>query len=339
MAIALTAALVAALVAPSTGLAAPDRTSQPSSLYPLPAHEIHPSCTASQRARETAGGGRPEQPKADPRVYGQDLPDPVEVEDHHADLSVLDGKGMWWTVWPGSKVDVETSVSQAKAAGLRQIWVRVGGSTSGWYGGPLLERLLPIAHDRGLAVVAWDTPKLSDPVADAARARHVIEGEFGGEHIDAFSPDIETGGEGTYLSAQRIKVYLSRVRSAAGNMPVVATVMNPTEYQRSYYPYAAEAPYVDAFAPMVYWSCREPGSATAEAIDALSDYRPVHVIGQAYNMASEGGRRGMPSGAEVWRFLDVAKRHGAIGASLYNAASASGPDWSALKGYPWHSDD
>jgi hypothetical protein len=283
--------------------------------------------------------GRPEQPRRDPAVFGQNLPDPVEVAEHHADLSFLNGKGIWWTVWPGANVDVAGAVRRAKAAGLRQIWIRTGGSVSGSYGGPMLERLLPAAHDVGLAVVAWDTPKLSDPVADAARARRLIEGRFGGERIDAFSPDIETGGEGTYLSSQRVKVYLSRVRGAARNLPVIATVMNPTTFQRSYYPYAAMAPYIDAFAPMVYWSCTEPGSATANAIDMLSDYRPVHVIGQGYNMASEGGRRGMPTGAEVWRFLDVAKRHGAAGASLYDAETASDPEWSALGGYPWKSED
>jgi hypothetical protein len=90
---------------------------------------------------------------------------------------------------------------------------------------------------------------------------------------------------------------------------------------------------------MVYWSCTEPGFATADAIDMLSDYRPVHVIGQGYNMASEGGRHGMPTGAEVWRFLDVAKRHGAAGASLYDAETASDPEWSALGGYPWKHED
>jgi hypothetical protein len=185
-------------------------------------------------------------------------------------------------------------------------------------------------------VIAWDFPTLSDPLADAARARRTIRGIFRGQHIDAFSPDIETRPEGVYNSPTRVRVYLSRARAAAGSRPLVATVMNPTPSQRAHYPYAAEARYVDAFAPMVYWGCAEPGVQTARAIARLAALRPVHPIGQAYDMAPEGGRSGQPGGREIWRFLDVAKRHGALGASLYDAETANHDEWTALREYPWH---
>src|ERR1700742_5025813 len=161
MPIALVAALLTALASPTgvaAGIPAADlgSASTPASLYPVPATDpVHPhGCSASQLRAH--GSGRPEQPRRDPAGYGQNLPDPVEVAAHHADLTFLNGKGIWWTVWPGSHVDVAGAVRRAKAAGLRQIWVRTGGSISGWYGGPMLERLLPAAHDVGLAVVAWD---------------------------------------------------------------------------------------------------------------------------------------------------------------------------------------
>ncbi len=38
-------------------------------------------------------------------------------------------------------------------------------------------------------------------------------------------------------------------------------------------------------------------------------------------MASEGGPANLPSGPEVWRFVDVARREGAIGVSLYDLES------------------
>ena len=41
----------------------------------------------------------------------------------------------------------------------------------GYYGGPILEALVPAAHAAGIAVIAWDFPTLSDPAADATRAR------------------------------------------------------------------------------------------------------------------------------------------------------------------------
>ncbi|MHB8451267.1 MAG: hypothetical protein ACYDAQ_12570, partial [Mycobacteriales bacterium] len=103
----------------------------------------------------------------------------------------------------------------------------------------------------------------------------------------------------------------------------------------STYPYRAEAPYVDAFAPMVYWSCTEPGAAVAAAIQALVKLRPVAPIGQGYDMGSEGGRPGLPTGAEIWRFLDVARRDGAVGASLYSLEATGQSQLAALAAYPW----
>jgi len=85
----------------------------------------------------------------------------------------------------------------------------------------------------------------------------------------------------------------------------------------------------------VYWSCTEPGTAVRNTMTALARLRPVAPIGQDYNMASEGGRHGLPSGREIWRFLDVAHRAGAIGASLYDLESGSRPQLAALGAYPW----
>ena len=67
----------------------------------------------------------------------------------------------------------------------------------------------------------------------------------------------------------------------------------------------------------------------------LAALRPVHLIGQSYDMADEGGRHGVPTGREIWRFLDVAKRTGAIGASLYLYTETKAPQWAALSHYPW----
>jgi hypothetical protein len=242
---------------------------------------------------------------------------------------------MWLTTWPDSKIDVATIVARAKAAGLSQLWVRTGGYRQGYYGDPLLTQLLPAAHHNGLAVIAWDFPNLSDPVADAARARRALEGVFGGERLDAFAPDIETTSERVYVSTKRITLYLSLVRSYAGSRPVVATVPRPTPKRLRSYPYAAQVPYVDAFAPMVYWSCTEPGALVGQSFRALAKMRPLHLVGQSYDMAAEGGRHGLPSGREIWRFLDVTKRYGGIGASLFTYETTRAPQWQALGGYPW----
>jgi len=97
--------------------------------------------------------------------------------------------------------------------------VRTGGSIQGWYGDNFLPALLPAAHAAGLQVIAWDFPFLSDPLRDVRRADKAITSRFGGERIDGFSPDIETISEGTFDTARRVRVYLSRVRQLAGTLP------------------------------------------------------------------------------------------------------------------------
>lgn len=248
----------------------------------------------------------------------------------HVSLEALRGKGIWITVFPGDRLDASHVVALARKARLNALYVRTGSSLDGFYGGPLLAQLVPLAHRYEIAVIAWDFPTLSDPAVDASRAADAFR--YG---VDGFSPDIEEEPEGTYLSAHRVAYYLSLVRKYAGTRPVVATVPRPTSLSISGYPYAAEAPFVDAFAPMVYWSCTEPGAAVATAIAALRPLRPVVPIGQDYNMASEGGPTGLPSGLEVWRFVDVARRDGALGVSLFDLESGGSIQLDALSAYPW----
>jgi hypothetical protein len=248
----------------------------------------------------------------------------------HVSLEALRGKGIWITVFPGDHLNASHLVAIARRAGIDALYVRTGSSFDGFYGGPTLAKLVPLAHRSGIAVIAWDFPTLSNPAADAIRAADAFR--YG---VDGFSPDIEEEPEGTYIVARRVAYYLSLVRIDAGSKPVIATVPRPTSLSLASYPYAAEAPFVDAFAPMVYWSCTEPGKAVATAIAALRPLRPVVPIGQDYNMASEGGPAGLPSGLEVWRFVDVARRDGALGVSLYDLESGGSIQLEALAAYPW----
>jgi len=310
---------------------APKKAAAP--LYALPAPPAYPTgCPPRPRPP-----GPPFHPPT-PAVPTAKLPAPVAVpRTRHVDLHAISGKGMWLTTWPDSTVDLAKVVRQARAAGLTQLWIRTGGTKQGWYGAKFLTPLLPLAHAAGLSVIAWDFPALSDPVADAKRAVAAITGTFAGQRIDGFSPDIETIYEGTFNAPRRVALYLSLVRRAAGNLPIVATVMRPTPYQLQTYPYRAESPYVDVFAPMVYWSCSEPGTLAIQSVRVLAKLRPVHLIGQSYDMGPDGGRRGMPSGREIWRFLDAGKRAGAIGASLYVYNETRTAQWTALGAYPWRS--
>ena len=195
----------------------------------------------------------------------------------------------------------------------------------------MIRALARSAHTVGISLIAWDFPTLSNPAVDAARARDALN--LG---ADGFGADIESAPEGTYLTARRVSYYLSLVRAYAGHKPVTGIVSSPTPSWLRFYPYQTVARFVDVLAPMVYWSCTEPGAAVKTAITQLASLRPLAPIGQDYDMATEGGRHGLPTGREVWRFLDVSRRGGAIGASLYDYESGGVAQLAALGGYPWY---
>ena len=270
-----------------------------------------------------------------------DLPEPLPVSTGAADLAPLEGKGMWlWKYRQSEGGDAAAIVDRAVSAGLRQLWVRVGDSRDGFYAADVLAELVPRAHARGLAVIGWGFPYLWDPVGDARWTAEALAWRGpDGSVLDGFSPDIERSSEGVALTERRARVYLGLVRRAAGARLVVGTVYRPTDTLWRTYPYAALAEYLDAFAAMVYWGCTEPGTAATQAIERLGSLRPVHVIGQGYDMAPEGGREGAPTAEETIRFLDVARRGGAKGASLWVWQSMGAEQWAALTNYRWPSQE
>jgi hypothetical protein len=246
---------------------------------------------------------------------------------------------MWlWKYFRSEGGDADAIVRRAREAGLSQLWVRVGDSRDGFYAADVLSALVPRAHAAGLAVIGWGFPFLYDPVGDASWSAEALAWRStGGDALDGFSPDVEMATEGVELTERRAKVYLGLVRRAAGDRLVVATVYRPADWlwESGGYPYEAIASYVDAFAPMVYWGCAEPGLAAGQALERLSPLRPVHVIGQGYDMGTEGGRKGAPGIDETVRFLDVAVRGGAVGASFWDWQEIGAEQWNALSGFAW----
>lgn len=298
------------------------------SLLPPPVGPEKPR-TGCPVPKRPALPGRKPRPRTPPIVAEAALPAPVATAGKAASVYPLSGKGLWVTNFKQTPVDTAAIVAKARAAGLRSIWVRTGGR-QGYYGDQFLPQLVPAAHAAGLAVVAWDFPFLSDPVSDALRAKQAFA-----DGVDAFAPDVETAAEGTYATAARVALYFSLVRTYAGDRPIAATVPRPTPLRRKSFPYKAFVPYADVFAPMVYWSCNEPGALVKQSLTELGALLPVHAVGQGYDMGEEGGRRGAPTRAETWRFLDVAKRGGAVGASLWTVERLGAGQLDALTGYPW----
>jgi hypothetical protein len=314
------------LLGAKAGWSASHRLARADSMYPLPAGPVWPEPCPPPPLPP----GPPPRPLGPPKIAEDAVPVVTAPPPRHVSLSAISGKGIWLTLFRRSRLDVPAVVALAHANGLHQLWLRTGSSHEGFFGGPILKALLPAAHAAGIAVIAWDFATLSDPARDAGRAIAALRAG-----ADGFAADIESATEGTYLTIRRVAYYLSLVRAAAARVPLVAIVFRPSSYWLSVYPYRTEALFVDAFAPMVYWSCDEPGAAVGDAIDELAPLRPVVPIGQDYDMASEGGRHGLPSGRAIWRFLDVAHRSGAVGASLYDLELGGQSQLAALAGYPW----
>ena len=245
---------------------------------------------------------------------------------------------MWIWEWDSTAGgDAGAIVQQAVSAGLHQLWVRVGDSQNGFYGAQELDALVPVAHAHGIDVIAWGFPYLWDPVGDAQWTTQILDWRApDGEQIDGYSADLEESTEGVMMSAQRAAVYLELVRQAAGSRLVVATVYPPSDSNwGGGYPYQAMAPYVDAFAPMIYWECTDPGSDAMQDIARLQTLRPVHVIGEAFNFADTGGRSSSPSGAEISEFLSDSRQMGAVGASFWVWQEATPDEWTALTSFSW----
>ena len=282
----------------------------------------------------------PSPPPWHPAVLVTSLPPVKAPAPWTSHVAALTGKGMW--IWEWDSTDgghADEIVQQAVSAGLHQLWVRVGDSMNGFYGAEELDSLVPVAHAHGLAVIAWGFPYLWDPVGDAQWTAEILDWRApGGQQVDGYSADIEEATEGVMLSAQRAAVYLELVRQAAGSRLVVATVYPPTTANwDGGYPYQAMAPYVDAFAPMVYWECTDPGTDVALDVARLSTLRPVHAIGQAFNFAGDGGRTVSPSRAEITEFLSASRRAGALGASFWVWQDATPEEWATVSSFPWSS--
>lgn len=316
-------AAVAAVPAPT----APPTPAIPGPLTPLPGCPPPPS---------TPGPYVPPW-HPDHLVPDDQLPAALPPSGPAASLVSITGKGLWvWRYGATENGNAGAIVDRAVSTGLNQIWVRVGDSQDGFYGADELAALVPAAHARGLSVIAWGFPYLYDPAADAGWTNQVLAWRApSGDRVDGFSADIETASEGVALSAQRASVYLSLVRPMRDGRPLVATVYPPTDHWLAAYPYSAMAAYVDAFAPMVYWECRDPGDAAHESVSRLASMKPVVVIGQAFSFGDVGGRVDQPSTAELNRFIGVSRQDGAIGASFWVWQDLTGEEWNALAAYPW----
>jgi hypothetical protein len=314
---------------PLTTAAAPQPAAAAAPVAPPTGHLVQKGCPPPRRPPTRTPG-----PPKGLRVVPEDqvaepLPPPAS---RGADVDVVAGSGVW--IWQWDKTeggDADRVVARARAVGLSTLWVRVGDSKRGFYGASVLERLVPRAHAAGIRVIGWGFPFLADPAADARWTADALHWTDGPARLDAFSADLETDTEGVTITGKRLASYLGEARQALDGRPLIATVYNPTDQQWGRYPYSTIAPYADAFAPMVYWGCRDPGEDANRAVQRLLSFHlPVVPTGQAYDMASDGGRHSNPSAEETVRFAVAARAAGATGIAWWDWQEASDEQWTAI---------
>jgi len=315
---------------------------------------------ASAAASLSGCGGVPPATVAPRPVPARGVPAPVPASAVDVALSPaprfgLDpyrGLGCWLDVFDwsfayggGSPRFGPAAMASLAALGARTVFLQTARVTHPSPADDLLERdrlfaIVDAAHAAGLAVVAWYLPTHVDQALDLRRAYAVL----GAGRFDGFALDIESRAEpDVALRNARLADLVTRVRRAAGTAIVGAVVVPPTTIQDvnpNYWPgfdWALLAEQCDVFVPMNYWTNRLPsspwrvaGASSAENIRRLrvlagrADY-PVHVVGGIADSVTD---------AEVRDLVAAVRAEGAIGASLYDAATTPDWLWGALEGVP-----
>jgi hypothetical protein len=311
----------------STG-AAPASAPAPS---PTPVTEALSAGDLAARAADLSRPSTPPAPAPKPAAAAAPAAAPAQVE-----RWLPTGTGMWLHEWRRSESGHASQVmARTKVSGLTHLYVQTGSSKKGWIGEEVLSQLMPATKGTDVKVIAWDFPKLIDPEADARRmARAAWWNRPGAPMVSAVAPDIETAAEGTRLTTDRVVRYYRELRKALpARTAILATVPWPSEQRTGMYPYAATAPFADAFVPMAYWYNRSPSVVTKTSMQWLKQFgKPVMPVGQGYD-----GRLDAPylkpdphPDKSVAAFVYVAREQGAQSLSLWSWQTTGPLQWGVL---------
>jgi hypothetical protein len=254
------------------------------------------------------------------------------------DLAPFRGTGMWLTPSTLKAASPEAIVAAARQNHITHLYVEVGGRT-GFYGGPLLDRIVPAAHRAHIAVLAWVYPFLDDLPMDVgvalAAARYVTPS---GERPDGLAADVEQN-----MAQAAVRAYGQIVRARLGpHVPMAIAVYPPQSYWGKNFPYRVAAQSWDVIAPMDYWhvtrrpySQKEAAAYVAASIDGIraatgSPAIIVEPVGQMYDAFSNG--RQSPTAAEIRGAIGAAQHKGASGISFFEWNHATPEEWDALQG-------
>ncbi|HEX8996847.1 MAG TPA: SH3 domain-containing protein [Ktedonobacterales bacterium] len=263
--------------------------------------------------------------------------------------SAVAGKGMWFTNYLTRHADLARLVADAKAAGVTHIYAEVAITPYGFYAPVSLDRLLPVAHAQGIAIIAWVYPTLNNVAADVRMSQQVAEYRTpSGDHADGLATDVEE-----VTNSASVFSYGQLLRGLLGpDTLLVDCALHP--FTHAGYPYAAVAASWNVLAPMDYWHSRRSHVYTSQDVTAfvttsvvtiraamqaagVSQPIPIEELGQTYDMYSDdgAGTGHNPMGPEITADLQVAQQLGCIGASYFEWQTATQSQWDAFSAYRW----
>ncbi len=259
------------------------------------------------------------------------------------------GMGTWVDVFDwspsyakGKPVKLAPSVVDVMAdQGVQVLYMQ---TTRADYAGPgdivdpaVLKQWLARAEARGMQVVAWYLPTLTDVGADVRR----LKATAGLATVDGIGVDIESKAVADHDERSRRLVELSRLaRTALAGRPlsaitlpnVVTDVINLDYWPR--FPWAEIKPFYDVWQPMAYWTNRRSDSPyrnaelyTRENVDRMraklgDPNAVVHPI---------GGIGDKTTPADIAGFLKAAKETRSVGASLYDWSTQAGSSYAPMR--------
>jgi hypothetical protein len=257
-------------------------------------------------------------------------------------LTAVTGYGAWVDLWDydraktGTRPAVTTASIDAMAAnGVQVVMIQSSRPGGAMIADPTrLAALVRRAKAHRLRVVLWYLPSTKNLTSDLAHLRAAA----GYPGVDAVGVDAEdVGVTPVSLRNQRLVTLLQRLHAAV-DVPVITITPSPTAMALwapktwwPNYPFAAVAPFTDAFMTMSYWASHKAKGQTTAAAEVLGDITrlraavpdptvPLHVIGSPTTSADI---------ADVARVLT---EQNVAGGSVYDWASTKPALYSALRG-------
>ncbi len=285
---------------------------------------------------------------------GDDGADPAVPDVAAAGVGVFSGLGTWVDVFDfdpahakGGPSVSPGDVDVMAAAGVRTLYLQAARpqdpAAPGDLTAPdLLAAFVQRAHSKGMAVVAWYLPHLSDLADDRRHLDAIIDFRARGQRFDGVALDIEwrAGVPDPAARSERLVELSRQLREKAGELPVGAIVLPPvvTDVVNTGYwpgfPWEGLRGLYDAWLPMSYWTQRGRGSPYADAHRYTADnVRMVRDhLGDPTALVHAIGGIGDGSSVDDYRdFLAACDDTGVVGWSVYDWDTTDPAAWAVLR--------